>query len=89
MSLSTPFFSIIDLGVIRSDHALRRFAIVCCERAAAAQELIDELHGVAIDVNHTFLVEMAEGSERFAELQQNGRIDQQEVDGLQVLRRSQ
>lgn len=72
----------------RSDQLVSRFAVIHCEHAAAARDLIDELNGAAIDVNHRFVVQMAEGSERLAELQQNGLADQNEVDGLQVLRQS-
>lgn len=78
----------VDCEANRSDQLIFRFAIIRCEHAAAARDLLDELNGAAIDVNHRFNVELAEGSERFAELQQNGLVDQNEVDGSQVLRRS-
>lgn len=79
----------VGCQVNRSDQLICRFAVIRCEHATAAQDLIDELNGAAIDVNHRFNVELAERFERFAGLQQNGLVDQNEVDGLRVLRRSQ
>jgi len=52
---------------------------------AEAQALIARLNGRVLDINHTMSIQVAEGSQRFAEIRGSGVLDEGVLGGLRLL----